>query len=86
MLPRYRKLLDKARCMLDTPAGDLRDPERAAKYIWQRMTWGKQRRGYTYEAVLQIVKDQAAVPEGEQVGPTITIWIPLEGDAQVIKD
>lgn len=75
MLPGYRKLLDKAVCTVESPAGNLQEPEKAAEYIWQKMGLRRKRRGYSYNHVLRIVQEQAAVPDGKRIGPTITIWL-----------
>ena len=67
MLDSYRKLQDKAACTVNSPAGDLGHPDRAAEWIWQRLLSKKHARGYSLPLVKQIITEQAKVPEGKAI-------------------
>lgn len=67
MLPSYEKLLDRAVCTVNSPAGDLLHIDKATDFIWQRLQSKKHARGYSRKLVRRIVTDQAKVPSGKPI-------------------
>lgn len=67
ILPAYAKLLDFAVCTVNSPAGNLKDPEATARWVWDRLGLMRRRRGYSLERVRQIIEEQARVPDGASI-------------------